>query len=691
MVRLSRRRIAWILGPVCLSAAVNAPWGASAAFCADATASASNQMVAGSPIGTGEVCPPMGVMPGQVSLVAPLECRHETFSERFRSICRRLSWNHNTTHKHFMYWDASPYWTPTFGYHETVWRQGVGHIEGCPQPVTMEGIIVSPGDVLIAPATPEEPAPEYSPPPKAPVDQPQVTPSDLPAPVPMKEAAVLEKEVPPAPVPTSPKQSATDLPAPPLSAPKDEQAVPSPQSSAAPVSLDTQSNNGPVTTSLELSIAVKPPLKVATAPAAPADAPKRAEIKPSPPPSVESLTRISSPRPAEVSSEGPAVQGCRPVDDVDNWQRPQQRTAIVAKQSERIQVAAKPPIAAPLSETLSAPRLFLPPTTISGTGRSSAVAASNDPFISPSLIERRDDKTAAAVAASSDVRKYTRNRQEATAPSTPATVVLTAGERAVATNGASQPDTNTPQNKAPAINTIADAPREPANGRHAGRSSTNSGRLARSADQPAATVGREPRDSSICEKSGPKLTSSRAAEVGASNNQSVSESALSDPHVLAVEPHFQDREPAAFPLPLENSITRAQTTERSLKRAPAAETTPRTAHEPPTGAEGPSTVSVSSYEEAPAVKKYVRRVAHSNPADAATPQLADSTQRKSGKSPAISRGGESPVLAPADPQSVFAEFRKRPGSFAAALTDSGANRWATSALKAAPAGADTAF
>lgn len=175
MVRLSRRRIAAIIGRGCLATAISLPWIAQTVTADDAEGSIApmtSDLVTADPL-----CPSVRPACGPVPFVAPLEPRHETFVERFRSFHRRWSWKKSTSHCDKMFWDASPYCIPSYGYHPTTWRRGAcepGLDPYGPACGVFEGFIAEPGHIRVPPS-PEPVENEYSPPLSPPTPNPSAS------------------------------------------------------------------------------------------------------------------------------------------------------------------------------------------------------------------------------------------------------------------------------------------------------------------------------------------------------------------------------------------------------------------------------------------------------------------------------------------------------------------------------------
>ena len=222
MIRLSSHRIRAILGRGCMAAAVSLPLvPAQSATAADDVSGMETAVPAYS--GMGPACPSPPTA-GPIPHVAPLECRHETFVERFRSFQRRCSWKKSVGHGDKMFWDASPYWIPNYGYHPTTWRRGVCEAGLDPYaPVcTVEGVIGEPEPVLVEPR-PEAVLEEYSPRPKPPVIEEQApTPIELnappPQPAPQSGSPMPLESAPGSTLPSPPKNDASPDGAPTTSA-----------------------------------------------------------------------------------------------------------------------------------------------------------------------------------------------------------------------------------------------------------------------------------------------------------------------------------------------------------------------------------------------------------------------------------------------------------------------------------------
>ncbi|HVJ85835.1 MAG TPA: hypothetical protein VM452_09345 [Caulifigura sp.] len=213
MIRLSSHRIRAILGRGCMAAAVSLPLvPAQFVTAADDVSGMETAMPAYTVMGPACPSPPTA---GPIPHVAPLECRHETFVERFRSFHRRCSWKKSVGHGDKMFWDASPYWIPNYGYHPTSWRRGACEAGLDPYaPVcTVEGFIGQPEPVLVEPE-PKTGAEEYSPRPKPPVVEEQApNPVELNAPPP--QPLSVPRSDAPIPVEPTPGAAPSTLPSPP--------------------------------------------------------------------------------------------------------------------------------------------------------------------------------------------------------------------------------------------------------------------------------------------------------------------------------------------------------------------------------------------------------------------------------------------------------------------------------------------
>ena len=140
---------------------------------------------------TGVVCPGAGT-------AMPADACPPTRCERMRTLLRRMSWRHSTSHAHFMYDSCPPLWSPCFGYYETGWRKGEACACPCPTtshcppganivPVEPQSQMIEQPTLETAPATPQPPGIEYLPP---------VEPMPPVKPVPMRSAEPVPMPIP---------------------------------------------------------------------------------------------------------------------------------------------------------------------------------------------------------------------------------------------------------------------------------------------------------------------------------------------------------------------------------------------------------------------------------------------------------------------------------------------------------------